>query len=230
MQRQRLNWARQVLFLDIDGVVQTDTPGRISQLLLRYIKQIVDATGCSIVLSSDWRRAPQGRAAVSEALRQQGLHFIDHTPQSRCHRPQSLADRLGSSNWVAERPAEIVAWIRGFNAKKASQQHSARVTHFVAIDDRSLLEETGGEHLRGHFCQTQPRVGMNPERVRVAIECLNRKLSPEEEQELSGTTGQGQALRGVRSTPGYFSSGSCHRWAGARYAYGGRPQFGLSQV
>ena len=72
-----------VLFLDIDGVVQTNTPGQISQQLLEHIKTIVDQSKCSIVLSSDWRRSPQGCDAVRRSLRLKGLDFLDHTPLSR---------------------------------------------------------------------------------------------------------------------------------------------------
>eukprot|EP00658_Telonema_sp_P-2_P032714 TRINITY_DN24151_c0_g1_i1.p1 TRINITY_DN24151_c0_g1~~TRINITY_DN24151_c0_g1_i1.p1 ORF type:complete len:146 (+),score=41.62 TRINITY_DN24151_c0_g1_i1:24-461(+) len=72
-----------VVFLDIDGVVQINTPGMISQHLLGYIKTIVDKTGASIVLSSDWRRSKQGCDAVRRSLRLQRLDFID--PVSYTH-------------------------------------------------------------------------------------------------------------------------------------------------
>ena len=74
---------KKVLFLDIDGVVQVDTPGEISQKHLQHIKTIVDQTGCSIVLSSDWRRDASARLAVQEALKKQNLDFFSVTPPSR---------------------------------------------------------------------------------------------------------------------------------------------------
>merc|ERR1711865_26867 len=169
-----------VLFLDIDGVIQVSTPGQISQHHLTYIKNIVDETGCSIVLSSDWRRSQIGRDAVRESLQQQQLDFIDYTPLSR-------------SMYVAERPAEIVAWLRKYNTN-AQTTGTEGVTHFVAIDDRDFFNETGGGHMQGHFCKTLIRTGMTPERVRYAVDCLNTPLKPHELADL-GTTTNGQSAR-----------------------------------
>jgi len=169
-----------VLFLDIDGVIQVSTPGQISQHHLTYIKSIVNETGCSIVLSSDWRRSQIGRDAVRESLQQQQLDFIDYTPLSR-------------SMYVAERPAEIVAWLRKYNTN-AQTTGTEGVTHFVAIDDRDFFNETGGGHMQGHFCKTLIRTGMNPERVRYAVDCLNTPLSPHELNEL-GTATNGQSAQ-----------------------------------
>jgi len=178
-----------VLFLDIDGVIQVSTPGQISQHHLTYIKNIVNETGCSIVLSSDWRRSPQGRTAVKQSLKQQQLDFIDYTPLSR-------------SMWVAERPAEIVKWIRKFNAN-AQKTGTEGVTHFVAIDDRDFFNETGGDQMQGHFCHTLIRTGMTNERVRCAVDCLNTPLTPHELAKLGAAT-NGQSAR--KATYSKYSS------------------------
>jgi len=180
-----------VLFLDIDGVIQVSTPGQISQHHLTYIKNIVDETGCSIVLSSDWRRSEIGRNAVRQSLQQQQLDFIDYTPLSR-------------SMYVAERPAEIVAWLRKYN-DNAQRTGTEGVTHFVAIDDRDFFNETGGEHMQGHFCKTLIRTGMTPERVRFAVNCLNTPLKPHELADLGATT-NGQSAR--TTTHSQYSSPS----------------------
>ena len=74
---------KRILFLDIDGVVQVSSPGVISQKLLKHVKTIVERTGCSIVLSSDWRRDPAGQDSVREALLQQQMAFESCTPFSR---------------------------------------------------------------------------------------------------------------------------------------------------
>ena len=72
-----------VIFLDVDGVINTDNllrehgytyvcPNRVILL-----KKIIEATDAKIVLSSDWRRMPESRSLIREALKLQNLEFID---------------------------------------------------------------------------------------------------------------------------------------------------------
>ena len=77
------------------------------------------------------------------------------------------------------------------------------VTHFVAIDDRDFFNETGGDHMQGHFCHTLIRTGMTNERVRCAVDCLNTPLTPHELAELGAAT-NGQSAR--TSTYSKYSS------------------------
>ena len=86
-----------ILFLDIDGVLVLDRPGVFVPDLLHRLKGIVDATGCSIVLSSDWRRRKEGLRIVREQLQRVDLDFVATT------RP-TLQE--------GERPVEIADWIR----------------------------------------------------------------------------------------------------------------------
>ena len=80
-----------------------------------------------------------------------------------------------------------MAWLRKYNAN-AQTTGTEGVTNFVAIDDRDFFNETGGGHMQGHFCKTLIRTGMTPERVRYAVDCLNRPLSPHELNELGAAT------------------------------------------
>ena len=43
------------------------------------------------------------------------------------------------------------------------------VTHFVAIDARALLQETGGDGLQGHFVHTRVSVGITDRAVRQQV-------------------------------------------------------------
>lgn len=84
-----------VIFLDIDGVLNDDsTPTRtksrfvfIDREKLLRLKQIVDATGAEIVLSSTWRYDrdnPQYNGdflELQEVFRQVGLEFYSFTPE-----------------------------------------------------------------------------------------------------------------------------------------------------
>jgi len=130
-----------LIFLDIDGVLVTRQLGVFDQGLLRNLKHIVDETGASIVLSSDWRRHPSARAEARRELRRAGLDFMSHTP---C-----------LSQFVPQRPTEIMSWRR-----EHPQGSRGYPEPWVAIDDRPLLQERHGNYLRGHFVQTHPLRGL----------------------------------------------------------------------
>merc|ERR1711879_742805 len=49
------------------------------------------------------------------------------------------------------------------------REDAERITHWLAIDDRALLEERHGTNLRDHFVQTQPMRGLT---VDAADECI----------------------------------------------------------
>lgn len=76
-----------IIFLDIDGVLndaptilekENDLPAKNH---LEYLKQIVDATGAQIVLSSTWRLFPRSRKDVRDGLKMVDLDFIDRTEE-----------------------------------------------------------------------------------------------------------------------------------------------------
>jgi len=76
-----------IIFLDIDGVLN-DAPTIMekdndlpAEPHLSCLKQIVDATGAEIVLSSTWRLFPQSRNDVRNKLKTVGLQFVDRTKE-----------------------------------------------------------------------------------------------------------------------------------------------------
>lgn len=102
-----------VIFLDIDGVLN-DAPTIIekdndlpAEPHLSCLKQIVDATGAEIVLSSTWRLFPQSRNDVRNKLKTVGLQFIDKTKELR------------------DRDTEIREWL----------SRHPEVTNYVILDD-----------------------------------------------------------------------------------------------
>lgn len=145
-----------------DGVLVTRRVGVFEDGLLRNLKKVVDSTGAQIVLSSDWRRHPYARAEASREMAKLGLGFISCTP---C-----------MSQFVPQRPTEIMTWRRDF-ARKANTDS---VSHWVAIDDRALLEERHGTHLRGHFVQTHPLRGLTEAAADECIKILNREKAGSE--------------------------------------------------
>jgi len=100
------------IFLDIDGVLNSDAtpnprkfPYIVDQRLLARFKQLVDATGAMVVLSSTWRVDPVGLLAAKLFE----VPFHDVCP-----------DTPG-----APRCEEILAWLRAH----------PEVTRYVVLDD-----------------------------------------------------------------------------------------------
>lgn len=128
-----------VIFLDFDGVLNTDKYVRscaefgliIDPSKMMLLKQITDATDAKIVLSTSWREhwdeVPQNcdntGIEINNIFEQYGLHILGKTPiLNRC------------------REDEIAEWLK----------HNPQVENFVVLDDRFL----DSEQIRGHFVKT----------------------------------------------------------------------------
>lgn len=147
-----------LVFLDIDGVICCNAYGRLEEGKLELLKRVCTATGAKVVLSTDWRRIPQLKAQLISTLRGCGLQCVGATP---C-RP----------NWLAVRPEEIVAWMKGY-AGAPNAADKPPIGAWVAVDDRPLLQEQGGDELRGHFVRTKLAVGLTERLAQRMIEVLN---------------------------------------------------------
>ena len=129
----------------------------VEQRLIAYIKEIVDATGAKIVLSSTWRKdwafdLLNGKDwdYLSKEFAKQDLYFLDYTPIRR------------DSN----RGEEIKEWL---------ENTGYDVYSYVIIDDdmfdiRDLHE--------GHMVQTSFNEGIKPGAVKMAIEILAKEDNP----------------------------------------------------
>lgn len=129
----------------------------VEQNLIAHIKEIVDATGAKIVLSSTWRKdwafnLLNGKDwnYLSEEFAKQDLYFLDYTPIRR------------DSN----RGEEIKEWL---------ESTGYDVYSYVIIDDdmfdiRDLHE--------GHIVQTSFNDGIKPGAVKMAIEILTKEDNP----------------------------------------------------
>lgn len=114
--------AMKLIFLDVDGVLNSaewleTNQGEIDPAKVRLLKQMIDATGAKVVLSSTWRnidgsdgnpRHPMYDYLVGE-LRACGIEIFSRTP-------------LLYNN----RPKEIKAWL---------DQTSIKVERYISFDD-----------------------------------------------------------------------------------------------
>jgi len=134
-----------IVFLDVDGVLHP-YHARQSQMFrkdcMQRLKKIIDATGAKIVLSTSWRRTPQGKAAVNQQLRSHGIPTcVDIT-------------RIRHNEYL--RHEEILHWIANHPG----------TTQWVAIDDLPMYQ------LHEHYIQTSPATGINDRNMQQAIRQL----------------------------------------------------------
>lgn len=155
-----------IVFLDIDGVVNcSDTKERIHGLIgveqekIALVKQIVEATGAKLVLSSTWRmdwfyeNQPGHETGTEEwhylrdEFAKQGLYFLDHTPLDKSrHRGTEIQKWLDDVEWDVET--------------------------YCVIDDN--MYDIRDMH-KGHLVQTSYGYGLQPGGVKIAIDILNKE-------------------------------------------------------
>lgn len=148
-----------VIFLDFDGVLNSDRYVRnssrygliIDPSRMVLLKQIVDATGAKIVLSTSWREhwgitesdCDEIGMEINQIFEQSKMKVFDKTPRLKCNREQ-----------------EILQWLKD----------TPSVTNFVILDDRFIHHNL----LNDHFVLTSNlRNGLDENDVKKAIQILN---------------------------------------------------------
>ena len=132
---------RPVLFLDVDGVLNSATFFAASDPIpvtsvdpraVRRIQRIVDQTDALVVLSSSWRKSPE----LVAILRTAGVPIHDVTPV--------LTGPNGGT--YVERSDEIRAWLRDH----------PEVTTYAIVDD----DDSAGMNDPDRYVRTYWRLGM----------------------------------------------------------------------
>ena len=153
-----------ILFLDIDGVVNSQETfkaryerggkGResdIDPVLAQHVKNIVERTGCKVVLSSSWRGSEEAEREIEERV----CKLAGRTP--RIHRP------VGTGMEYCERGREIKSWM-------VSNAELVEITRYAIVDDDGdMLPEQ-----QEHFFQTTNEKGITAEIAEKIIEHLNK--------------------------------------------------------
>lgn len=154
-----------VIFLGVDGVLNyRGCKSRCKGFLgvepekVALLKQIVDATGAKIVLSSTWRlgynkdqKSYHGfRRHLEKRLNEHGLSVYDVTEDIGAYK----------------RGAEIRLWLA---------QHRKDIERWVVLDDEYFPDFTE-QKIKSHLVQTDMyKDGLTECHVRKAIRILNRK-------------------------------------------------------
>lgn len=153
-----------IIFLDVDGVLNCKSTKErfneyigVEQSKISLLKEIVEATGAKIVLSSTWRlnmlwykqgisvKLDEYNYLVNE-LAKQGLTIFDITPSHK-------------DSW---RGREIQEWL---------DTTTEKIDGYVVIDDDTY--DIAKEH-RGHLLMTSWKHGLKPNAVKIAIDILNK--------------------------------------------------------
>lgn len=156
-----------ILFLDIDGVLNSDEwfarrRPRLDDLshldpeLVARADQIAGRAGASVVISSAWRMHRE-LEDLRQVLRAAGLRapILDETPVLSDGEPDGL-----------NRAAEILRWLEG-HTHRAFTEGTEPVRAFAILDDLPDFGPLAPRHVA-----TDPAVGLQPPDVARAIELL----------------------------------------------------------
>ena len=169
--------AVKLIFLDVDGVICCNGVGRLEEDKLQRIKHVVQQTDAKVVLSTDWRRDASLKATITGALETRGISVIGATRKGAPLKPI--------------RPQEITGWLDAYSQKRT-------VSEWVAVDDRELIMEMGGERLRGHFVNTSFASGLTDRLAERMIAVLNG----EHEQGMGGAFVRAEMQRAANRAAG----------------------------
>ncbi len=165
---------RKVVFLDIDGVLNTkwwytqmdrNTPKdkygyAFDPNAVSNLKKIIDETGADIVISSSWKSF--GISELEDMWQDRGLpgKLIGITPNTVSDEMLLNAD-LDHMELFSIRGTEIKEWLT---------KHGKHVSHYAIIDDMdNMLTEQ-----RLHFVKTDPEIGITVDDAEKAIMILNQ--------------------------------------------------------
>ena len=163
---------RKVIFLDIDGVLNTkwwyaqmnrNTPKdkygyAFDPNAVSNLKYILDQTGADIVISSSWKSF--GFSELEEMWEERGLpgKLIGITPNSVSDKMLLNAD-LDNMELFSIRGMEIKEWL---------SKNGKRISHYAIIDDMdNMLPEQ-----QSHFVKTDPEIGITKENANQVIAIL----------------------------------------------------------
>ena len=165
---------RKILFLDIDGVLNTerhheycykngidnsDDYGYLfDAVAVKNLARIVNETGADIVISSSWKYS--GLSTLLDMWSERGLpgRVIDITPDNISNEMLLHAD-LDNMELLSCKGYEIREWLTA---------HGKNVCSYAILDDeQEMLPEQ-----QNHFVQTNPTVGITEDDAEKAIAIL----------------------------------------------------------
>lgn len=120
---------RRVLFLDVDGVLNT-RPGALDVDKLNLLRHLVIVSGASVVVSSSWRTVPEQYERLIDALAGVEIMPIGCTPD--------LTIKKGELHLSKDRWQEIEGWL----------QENLHVDQCVILDDLPSMGPLSAYHIK----------------------------------------------------------------------------------
>jgi hypothetical protein len=155
---------KKIIFCDIDGVLScVSSLWRLDPLLLKRLGVIIEATDCSLVISSSWRQETLEKTI--EYLSDENEYGMNGIKFPFCDRIIGVTDRLYfqdyRGNWQHKK--------RGFEIKKWIEDNHFTGNYVILDDDADFLEEQ-----LPFWVATHPLDGIDDTDVIETIEILNR--------------------------------------------------------
>lgn len=180
-----------VVFLDVDGVLRPLTAGGFRAMMvdgewalraetadfisasLLALRHIIENTGATIVLSSEWRRDLPMREGVDNILQEYEMRPCSSWT------PTDLDRDMGTENpfkaFTERRAREISKWVNG----------NPQVKQWVVIDDINMASvdderKPGTLLMSPRIVQTHRKIGLTLEQAKAAVRILSgEKLPPQ---------------------------------------------------
>lgn len=172
-----------ILFLDVDGVINIPPYDNFNDDCLDRLKDIITKTKCKVVISSSWRTGdiqltkehfPKWlqEEIIGETVR--GYHFMKQGssfPNCRGIEIKHWLDRNLVYPWHASPEMDSMYRVNNPDGSFKIMNHNTLnkdFTYVILDDDQDMLYDQ-----RRNFILTDPRVGISPETVSMAIYTLN---------------------------------------------------------
>lgn len=180
-----------IVFLDVDGVLRPLTAGGFRSMMvdgewalraetadfisgaLLALRHIIENTGATLVLSSEWRRDAPMREGVDSILMEYEMR------PCATWTPTDLARDMGTENpfkaFTERRAREISTWL----------SNNPQVKQWVVIDDINMAavdedRKPGTLLMAPRIVQTHRKIGLTLEQAKQAVRLLNgEKLPPQ---------------------------------------------------
>jgi len=196
-----------VVFLDIDGVLlpagsmetiivdgvplpvrERMSDSDFSAAALSNLRSIIQRTGASVVLSSEWRRSEAMRNSVGVVLRGNDLPQVRDWTEVLTVRPE-LQRSDPAISWCERRAREITGWLKAH----------PEVTAWVALDDLDFNwadshRVHGTQLMKARSVKTDPKRCLTEEDAERAVQIILRPPRLTEEQAAAAT------MEAVRAT------------------------------
>lgn len=158
-----------IIFLDVDGVLNYAGCGDIINGFLgvsldkvKLLRQIVDATGAKLVLSSTWRRKINPGVPLPGQKNVFAIELMSKLEQE----DMRLYDYTSVDTSDSHRRKQIEALLKEYS------HDGAQIDSWIVLDD-DMFDGFDAPEFSKHWVQTTFAEGLTPENVEQAIAMLN---------------------------------------------------------